>query len=232
MRVDLGNSSHYDVHDASQGCNFWTVERPGVAKGWYFILPNFYGKRLDGSSFAGVAIKLHHGTAISWGGRVVRHCISITMPDGIDSRSPLDSHQKGDFVNRVYGTFTAAKVLIVHARRKFAAAMASMTEVNTPIRDVDPVVEGEPAVPPKEVQIEGPADVSAFWDGYGIPKKLRQLCRYFPTGRLHTDTTTTAITWDGKFNGFLIQNVYTLLQPNVVLSDVKEEFRTRESPSA
>jgi hypothetical protein len=175
MSVDLGNSSHYDVHDASQGFSVWTEEHPGVAKGWYFILPNVYGRRLDGSSFAGVAIKLHHGTAISWDGRVVRHCTSITMPDGIDGRSPLDSHRKRDFANHVYGTFTAAKERIVQAGRKFAAATASMSEVNAPIRDVDPVVEGEPAVPPKQVQIEGPADVSAFWDDYVIPKKLRRL---------------------------------------------------------
>jgi hypothetical protein len=97
------------------------------------------------------------------------------MPDGIDGRSPLDSHQKGDFANHVYGTFSAAKERIVQTGRKFAAAAASITEVNAPIRDVDPVVEGEPAVLPKEVQIKGPADVSAFRDDYVIPKKLRRL---------------------------------------------------------
>ena len=73
----------------------------------------------------------------------------------------------------MYGTFTATKEHIVGTGRKFAAATASMTEVNAPIRDIDPVVEGEPAVLPKEVQIEGPADASAFWDEYVIPKKLQ-----------------------------------------------------------
>lgn len=176
MSVNLGNTSHYDVHDASQGFSVWTEEHPGVAKDWYFIMPNVHGRRLDGSSFAGVAIKLHHGTAISWDGRVVRHCTSITMPDGIDGRSPLDSHRKGDFANHVYGTFTAAKERIVQAGRKFAAAAAaSMTEGETPIGDAEPVVEGEPAVIAEEVQIEGLTDVPAFWDSYVIPKKQRRL---------------------------------------------------------
>ena len=125
MSCDLGNSSHYDIHDASQGFSVWTEEQPGVAANWYFIMPNVHGTRLDGPPFAGVAIKLRHGTAISWDGRVVRHCTSITMPDGIDGRSPLDSHRKRDFANHVYGTFTAAKERIVEAGRRFAAATAA-----------------------------------------------------------------------------------------------------------
>jgi hypothetical protein len=81
MSCDLANSLHYDVHDALQGFSVWTEEKPGVAKGWYFIIPNVHGRKAGRSSFADVAIKRHHGTAISWDGRAVRHCTSITMPD-------------------------------------------------------------------------------------------------------------------------------------------------------
>ena len=89
MSCNLGNSSHFNAHDASQGYSVWTEEHRGIARNWFFIMPNVHGRKLDGSSFAGVAIKLHHGTAISWDGRVVRHCTSITMPDGVDGGSPL-----------------------------------------------------------------------------------------------------------------------------------------------
>jgi hypothetical protein len=38
----------------------------------FFVLPNLRGRRLYGSVFNGVAIKLYHGTAISWDGCVVK----------------------------------------------------------------------------------------------------------------------------------------------------------------
>jgi hypothetical protein len=169
MSCDLGNSSHYDIHDASQGFSVWTEEQPGVAANWYFIMPNVHGMRLDGSSYAGLAIKLHYGTAICWDGRVVRHCTSITMPDGLEGRSPLDSscQKKAAVSNHVYGTFTAAKERIVEAGRRFAAAAAAskddaiVVDANHPVSD-----EAAPAVPNGE------------WkelDNYVIPRKRRTL---------------------------------------------------------
>ena len=49
---------------------------------------------------------------------MVRHCTSITMPDGMEGGSQLDISFPR---NHVYGTFTAAKERIVDAGRYFAA---------------------------------------------------------------------------------------------------------------
>ena len=81
----LGNSSHLDLNDASQGLSVFTEEKPGCALNWFFLLSNLHGKRLDGLEYNGVAIKLYHGTAISWDGRVVRHCTSVSRPDGAET---------------------------------------------------------------------------------------------------------------------------------------------------
>ena len=56
MSVDLGNSSHYDVGDVSQGFFVWTEEVPGLASNWYFVMPNLYGIGNDGNPFNGVAV--------------------------------------------------------------------------------------------------------------------------------------------------------------------------------
>jgi hypothetical protein len=100
MSVDLGNSSHSDIHDASQGFIVWTEEVPGRGANWYIIMPNLHDVRPDGRPFAGIAIKLGHGVAI-------RHCTSLSMPDGIDGKRVGDGHSR--FNNHLYGTFTAAK---------------------------------------------------------------------------------------------------------------------------
>jgi hypothetical protein len=62
--VNLGNSSHFDVHDASQSYSVWTEEMLGRGANWYFVLPNVHGKKPDGTSFSGMAVKLAHGVAI------------------------------------------------------------------------------------------------------------------------------------------------------------------------
>ncbi|KAI2498525.1 hypothetical protein MHU86_15985 [Fragilaria crotonensis] len=123
MSVNLGNSSHFDVHDASQGYSVWTEEIPGCGANWYFVLPNVHGKRaprrgahgeqLEGKPFAGLAIKLGHGVAISWDGRVIRHCTSISQPDGLSGGKVGFDRKK--FGNKLYGTFTAAKEKVVKA---------------------------------------------------------------------------------------------------------------------
>ena len=57
-------------------------------------------------------MQLRHGTAISWDGRLIRHCSSLSRPDGPVENPPVKNH--------VYGTFTAAKDRIVDAGRKRA----------------------------------------------------------------------------------------------------------------
>jgi hypothetical protein len=61
--------------------------------------------RDDGTHFNGIAIKLRHGTVISWDGRVVKHCTAVPIPGGN---------------NHVYGAFTAAKERIVGVGRALA----------------------------------------------------------------------------------------------------------------
>jgi hypothetical protein len=51
MSINLGNASHYDVHDASQVFSIWTEELRGVGFNWFFVMPNVYGKRPYGSIF-------------------------------------------------------------------------------------------------------------------------------------------------------------------------------------
>ncbi|KAI2493084.1 hypothetical protein MHU86_21468 [Fragilaria crotonensis] len=108
LSYNLGNSSHFDVNDASQG----TVvgqRRCLAGENWYFIMPNVEGKRPNGTKFTGLAIKLGHGIAISWDGRIVRHCTSVSCPDGLDSGYVGVAKDSTSFVNTLYGVFTCAK---------------------------------------------------------------------------------------------------------------------------
>jgi hypothetical protein len=111
--VNLGNSSHFDVHDASQGFAVWTEEIPSMGSNWYFVMPNVHGKRPDGVQFFGLAVRLSHGAAISWDGRALRHCTSISMPDGQDGER-VGKHRQ-NFKNNLFGTFTSAKQKILAA---------------------------------------------------------------------------------------------------------------------
>jgi hypothetical protein len=103
--VDLGNAAHYDEHNASQGFSVKTEDTPGTGANRFFLLPNVHGVRDDGTHFNGIAIKLRHGTVISWDGRVVKHCTTVPIPGGN---------------NHVHGTFTAAKERIVGVGRALA----------------------------------------------------------------------------------------------------------------
>jgi hypothetical protein len=128
VSVNLGNSSHFDTNDASQGFSVWTEEKPGCASNWYFVLPNLHGRRLCGAEYNGVVIKLYHGTAISWDGRVIRHCTSVSRPDGADS-APV-SAGSWTSVNHLFGTFTAAKEKVVAAGRASAAGNQNRHDVS------------------------------------------------------------------------------------------------------
>jgi hypothetical protein len=107
MSVNLGNSLHYNVHNASQGYSVWTEEIRGLGANWYFVMPNLHGMRPDGRPFAGIAIRLGYGFAISWDGRVIRHSTSLSMPDGIAGKRAGGG--KKCFKNHLYETFTTAK---------------------------------------------------------------------------------------------------------------------------
>jgi hypothetical protein len=100
VSCNLHNSAHYDVNDATPGFAVWTESQPGDTKFWYFILPQVYGRRADGSTYNGVAIKLTHGVAISWDGRRIKHCTAMKRVI------------KGD-TNYRYGTFCGAKTSLV-----------------------------------------------------------------------------------------------------------------------
>ncbi len=85
MSVNLGNSSHFDVHNASQGLSARTEEIPDCGANWYFVLPYVHDlqvhrqggtwRAIEGGTFEGLAIELGHGVAI-------RHRKSISQPDG------------------------------------------------------------------------------------------------------------------------------------------------------
>jgi hypothetical protein len=100
VSLNLHNSAHYDVHDASVGFAVWTETCPRDALGWYFVIPNVYGKHPDRpqSTFEGIAIELHHGVAISWDGRRIKHCTAAG---------------KRHLNNNIYGTFCASKSSLV-----------------------------------------------------------------------------------------------------------------------
>ena len=121
MSVNLGNSSHFDVNDASQGYSLWLEEMLGRGKNWYFVMPNVHGVRPDGTEYRGLAVKLGHGVAISWDGRAIRHCTSVSCPDGMKS-GYVTGGRDSQFQNHLYGVFTAAKEKIVKAGRAGCAA--------------------------------------------------------------------------------------------------------------
>lgn len=96
VSLNLHNSAHYDVNDASVGFAVWTESKPGYSDGWYFVLPNVYGSHplYPESTFEGIAIQLSHGVAISWDGRRIKHCTAAG---------------KRDPNNNIYGSFCTAK---------------------------------------------------------------------------------------------------------------------------
>jgi hypothetical protein len=70
---NLANASHLDINDKSRSFAIWVEKRKGKAGNWYFVMPDV---SINGSK--GVIIKLFHGCVISWDGRVIRHCTSVT----------------------------------------------------------------------------------------------------------------------------------------------------------
>ena len=122
MSVNLGNASHYNVHDALQGFSVWTEEILGLGRHWFFVMPNLYGKRPDGRPFRCVAIKLSYGTAISWDGRVIGHATSLSKTDAVDGMRVGDVGYYPR--NHLFGAFTAAKERVIKVGRALSNATA------------------------------------------------------------------------------------------------------------
>jgi hypothetical protein len=114
---DLGNSAHYDIQDASIGIAIWTEVLPNHCKSWNMIFPNIQIDH-NNKTYQGLVIQLHHGIAISWDGRYVRHCSSI----------PLFSSPSSSSCNHVFGTFWAANSPNILGRM----------QNNTPVQDPVP----------------------------------------------------------------------------------------------
>ncbi len=85
---DLANSSHVDSGDQSISICTWTESKPGTAKNWFLVFQN---TSLRNDPSKAIVIKLSHGLTISWDGRVLHHCTSVTSVG---------------FKNHVYGNFT------------------------------------------------------------------------------------------------------------------------------
>ena len=110
---NLQNASHYDPNDATVGLAIWTClhGEDGVGN-WYFILPNVIGYNEDGSVYQGIAIRLYHGIAIAWDGRVLRHCTSLM--DGV--RDPVGSDI--GVTGHVFSTYLGTKIAHVERYRQ------------------------------------------------------------------------------------------------------------------
>ena len=179
MSINLGNASHYDVHDASQGFSIWTEELRGVGYNWFFVMPNVYGRRPDGSTFSGIAIKLSYGVAISWDGRVLRHCTSLSHPDGRPYRenpaaSPrVSSDGKQRFRNHLYGNFSSAKERIVQAGRARSAGAQSIKRVMEVDGNVEEAVSHDADEASTAIDAVAPFLKLMNVGDYSIPKKRK-----------------------------------------------------------
>jgi hypothetical protein len=84
---DLGNECHVDCNDASRSVIIWHCrnnlgdKKPG---NWYFLMPNVYlMDRNMRKMKKPLAIRIRHGTIISYDGRLLRHCTAIpAVPKG------------------------------------------------------------------------------------------------------------------------------------------------------
>ena len=131
MSVDLGNASHYNFNVGSQGFSLWGEDYPGMGKNWYLVMPNIHGVRPRGhqwNPFSGLAIMITDGVSISWDGRDIRHCTSVSQPDG---SSVEGIGNKMVTKNHLYGSFTLAKERVVEAGRKVSAVKSRVRAEHT-----------------------------------------------------------------------------------------------------
>lgn len=92
ISVNLHNPGHYDLRDMGYAIAIWLrmcPERPDPDD-WFFLLPNASIVLPNGKESHGVAIKLYHGTMISWNGTEVKHCTMYhPQPTNKDDRISL-----------------------------------------------------------------------------------------------------------------------------------------------
>ena len=84
---NLYNSLHKDKRDTSVCCTIWVHKNPDDPILAYLVLPNV---RINGKP---VAIRIRHGTFITWNGKELWHCTSI---------------QHRNDSNNIYGCFVSA----------------------------------------------------------------------------------------------------------------------------
>jgi hypothetical protein len=103
---------------------------PGQGTNWYFVMPNLYGRQLDGRAFSGLAVQLTQGVAISWDRTVIQHCTSLLHPDGPAVDTVCEGSKCGK--NHLYGTFTSTEERVVDAGQTLSAAGALANVLTTP----------------------------------------------------------------------------------------------------
>jgi hypothetical protein len=105
VSCNLQNASHFDPGDGNVGYVIWTCKHGSDdVDNWYFIFPNLIGKRADGTTFNGVAVRLYHGVGIAFDGRVIRHCTSVT--DNVR----IPQMDKIGVTPHVFGTFAGTNI--------------------------------------------------------------------------------------------------------------------------
>ncbi len=137
----------------------WTEDFPDCGANCFFVLPNVHGLKPDKvTKFRRMAVKLGLGVAISWYGRVIQHCTSVSHPDGMEygrDGEVRDSH----FRNHLFGTSTTMKQRIVQTgRAKSASDNISPSIVGGKKDASDCVVPSDvdkssDAVPPREEMV-------------------------------------------------------------------------------
>ena len=90
VSVDLANSTHYNVNDASMGFVVLSESKPHTTTHWNFVLPNVLVK-FNNHSYHGLSLQLHHGACIHFDGGIIRHGTSV------HNRLSKDEH-KMDFL--------------------------------------------------------------------------------------------------------------------------------------
>jgi hypothetical protein len=86
-------------------------------------MSNLRGTKEDGTQFNGVAVRLHHGTAISCDDHLIRNCTSLSHPDGKEGAFAGGWEETQ---NHLYDTFTAAKHRHVNVGRRRAELLEKM----------------------------------------------------------------------------------------------------------
>ena len=73
-------------------------------------IPSGWVETREGGRSEGLRLQKGHGVAISWDGRVIRHCTSVSHPDGLKC-GRVGEVKDSNFKNHLYGTFSVWNVL-------------------------------------------------------------------------------------------------------------------------